>query len=99
MPLAVCRYEKLGAGGMEQAMAVYPRHTAYVREFSASGELLLIGTFADPVADGSMAVFLNREAAQRFIEKDPFVTEGVVVEWTILDWNAQAYRAELTDLV
>jgi uncharacterized protein YciI len=69
---------------------VYPRHSVYADEFGKSGDLLLIGTFADPVADGSMAIFRSREAAERFIGGDPFVVEGVVVRWRILDWNGQS---------
>jgi uncharacterized protein YciI len=91
--LAVCRYEKLGDGGMRRAREVYPRHSAYADEFGESGELLLIGTFADPVADGSMGIFLSRDAAERFVASDPFVTEGVVVGWRILDWNADVHGA------
>jgi uncharacterized protein YciI len=91
MPLAVCRYEQLGPGGMAQAIEVYPRHTAYAKEFGASGDLLLIGTFADPVTDGSMGVFRSREAAERFVANDPFITEGVIVGWRVLDWNADVH--------
>jgi uncharacterized protein YciI len=80
----------MGAGGMAHAREVFPRHSAYVAEFSTSGDLLLIGTFADPVADGSMAIFRSREAAERFIASDPFVVEGVVARWRILDWNGEA---------
>lgn len=91
MHLAVCRYEKLGPGGLALAVEVYPRHTAYATEFAASGDLLLIGTFADPAADGSMGVFRSREAAERFVANDPFITEGVVTEWRVLDWNAEVH--------
>ena len=91
MTLAVSFYEDLGPGGMARAVEVFPRHSAYADEFRASSDdLLMIGTFADPAADGSMAVFRSRDAAQRFIADDPFITEGVVVGWRILDWNAEA---------
>lgn len=88
MSLAVCLYEELGPGGMTKAIEVYSAHTAYAAEFATSGDLLLIGTFADPVADGSMGGFRSREAAERFVAGDPFITEGVVQTWRILDWNA-----------
>ncbi len=93
MLLAVCRYEKLGDGGMQRARDVFPRHSVYAAMFGESGDLLLLGTFADPVADGSMAIFTTREAAERFVAGDPFVTEGVVAEWRILDWNADIHAA------
>jgi uncharacterized protein len=93
MQLTVCRYDRLGPGGMASALEVYPRHAAYVAEFVGSGEILLIGTFADPATDGSMGVFRSREGAERFVAGDPFVTEGVIAEWRLLDWNADVYGA------
>ena len=90
MTLAVSFYEEMGPGGMAQAREVFPSHSAYADDFAMSGDLLMIGTFADPVADGSMAIFRSRDAAERFIAGDPFVVEGVVVGWRILDWNAEA---------
>jgi uncharacterized protein YciI len=75
---------------MAHAREVYPRHSAYVVEFNNSGDLLLIGTFAEAAADGSMAIFRSREAAERFIASDPFILEGVVARWRVLDWNAEA---------
>lgn len=89
MTLAVSFYEEMGPGGMARAREVYPRHSAYADEFARSGDLLMIGTFADPVADGSMAIFRTRDAAERFIANDPFVVEGVVARWRILDWNGE----------
>jgi hypothetical protein len=93
MTLAASFYDEMGAGGMAHAREVYPRHSAYVSEFSTSGDLLLIGTFADAAADGSMAIFRSREAAERFIASDPFVVEGVVAHWRILDWNGEPPEA------
>jgi uncharacterized protein YciI len=51
------------------------------------GDLLLVGTFADPQKDGSMSVFRTREAAEEFAREDPFVLNGVVRDWRVLDWN------------
>ncbi|HEU0205161.1 MAG TPA: YciI family protein [Pseudolysinimonas sp.] len=86
---------------MARARELCPRHSAYVEEFNTSGDLLLIGTFADPAEDGSMAIFRSREAAERFVANDSFIVEGVVVRWRILDWNgepsAQAYDAHMSD--
>jgi uncharacterized protein YciI len=47
----------------------------------------MIGTFADPQRDGSMAIFTTREAAEDFVTGDPFVLNGVVKSWRILEWN------------
>jgi uncharacterized protein YciI len=34
-----------------------------------------------------MGVFTSREAAEEFIEGDPFVIHGVVSKWTVREWN------------
>jgi hypothetical protein len=47
----------------------------------------MVGTFADPVKDGSMAIFSTREAADEFVKDDPFVLNGVVRNVTIKEWN------------
>lgn len=65
----------------------YPAHRARVDEFAARGDLLLVGTFADPQEHGSMSVFRTREAAQAFVDGDPFIHEGVVASYEIREWN------------
>ena len=77
---------------LESAPRHFPAHRARADEFHRSGELLWLGTFADPVADGSMAVFVSEDAARAFAESDPFVTGGVVRTWRVLGWD-EVYRA------
>jgi uncharacterized protein YciI len=43
-----------------------------------------------PQAEGSMAVFGSREAAEEFVRDDPFVNEGVVKAWTLREWDEVA---------
>lgn len=74
------------------ARAHFAAHRAHWAEFVAAGELERIGTFADPQADGSMAVFKTREAAEAFVKDDPFVLNGVVDSWRILGWNEALTR-------
>lgn len=64
----------------------YPAHKQRVDAFHARGDLLAVGTWADP-REGSMAVFQSREAAEEFVREDPFVLNGVVARATIKDWN------------
>ena len=47
----------------------------------------MLGTFANPQEEGSMAIFTTREAAEEFVSGDPFVLHGVVRGWRILEWN------------
>jgi uncharacterized protein YciI len=60
--------------------------------FQADGTLLMIGTFANPQEEGSMAIFTTREAAETFARSDPFVVNGVVRRWTIREWNEAIAR-------
>ena len=76
-----------GPDHFQRLVETYPRHRAYLDEFAKGGEVLMIGTFGDPASEGSMALFRTREAAERFREGDPFVTEGLVWRSRILDWN------------
>ncbi len=75
--------ERSGAT-MDQIMQVYPRHKVLVDQFVARGEVIGIGPFADM---GNMAIFRTREAAQAFIDQDPFRLEGLVKSYTIREWN------------
>ena len=70
-----------------KAPAHFPAHAARLEEFHARGTLLMVGTFAHPQEEGSMAIFARREDAEEFVRGDPFVLNGVVRSWRILDWN------------
>jgi uncharacterized protein len=71
----------------EKAPAIFPAHRARFEEFHRRGLLLLIGPFEDAQNDGAMGVFTTREAAEEFVQGDPFVLEGVVKSWTVRGWN------------
>jgi uncharacterized protein len=70
----------------EKAPLHYPAHKARVDAFHARGDLLAVGTWADP-REGSMAVFRSRAAAEEFVREDPFVLNGVVAGHQIKDWK------------
>ena len=65
----------------------FPAHMERAHEFHARGTLLMLGTFADPQNEGSMAVFASREAAEEFVAGDPFVVHGLVAEWQLREWH------------
>jgi uncharacterized protein YciI len=65
----------------------FPAHRAWFMGFRARGLLLMIGPFADVGTVSAMAVFSTREAAEEFVNGDPFVHHGVVRKWTIREWN------------
>ena len=71
---------------MNKIMAVFPRHKKLLDAYHASGALLAVGTWANPM-EGSMGVFADRASAERFVKEDPFIQEGLVGKVTIRDWN------------
>ena len=79
---------------VETAPVHFAAHSAYADAHHEAGDLLWLGTFADPVADGSMAVFVSPDAAEAFATDDPFVLNGVVKSWRVLAWN-EVYAAEV----
>jgi uncharacterized protein YciI len=81
----VVRYET-APGGLDKVAELFPRHQALWKGFLEDGTLLLIGPMADP-SQGAMAVFATRAAAEAFVAVDPFVTEGLVARWELLEWN------------
>jgi uncharacterized protein len=82
---AVVFYEIAPGKTREDAMAIYPRHKAYLDTFVARKEILAIGPFTD--GTGSMGVFIDRASAEAFVKQDPFILEGLVGKHTIRDWN------------
>lgn len=73
---------------LERRAAFRDEHLALARAAHERGELLLAGAFTDP-ADGGLLVWAtdDRRTVERFIEQDPYVTNGLVVRWTIRSWN------------
>lgn len=63
-------------------------HLALARAACERGELLLAGAFADP-PDGAALVFKadDQAVAERFAASDPYVTEGLVKNWTVRKWT------------
>jgi len=63
--------------------------------FRAERTLLAIGPMEDP-AEGALAIFTSREAAEQFARSDPFVTGGVVGNWDVTGWQ-EAILEPLSD--
>jgi uncharacterized protein len=72
--------------GLAKAPQQFAAHRARLAEFHARGTLLMAGPFMD-AAGGALGIFSTREAAEEFIDGDPFVQNGVVARWTIREWN------------
>jgi uncharacterized protein len=72
---------------LEKARAHMPEHSARGKDFHDRGLLLMYGPFANPLEEGSMAIFTSREAAEEFVRGDPFVVNGLVRGWHIREWD------------
>lgn len=72
---------------MSKAPLHFEAHKALIDEFHERGDLLMVGIFGDPQAEGSMAIFTTREGAEAFVAADPFVLNGVVRAWELREWN------------
>jgi uncharacterized protein YciI len=81
----VVRYET-NPDELGKAVELFDAHKARWSEYADAGTLLAIGPFSDPTK-GALGVFTTREAAEGFVTGDPFVLEGVVASWEVLEWN------------
>jgi uncharacterized protein YciI len=79
-------FYETAAEGLAKAASNYPAHKARLDEFAQRGELLMVGPWANP-AEGALAVFKTRQAAEEFVKEDPFVLNGVVSGVTLKDWQ------------
>ena len=79
-------FYETAADGLAKAQTNYPAHKARLDAFAQRGVLLMVGPWANP-AEGALAIFASREAAEEFVGGDPFVETGVVGKVTFKDWN------------
>jgi uncharacterized protein YciI len=73
---------------IERRAAFRDAHLALARNSNEKGDLLLAGALADP-ADGAVLVFRGDgpEVAEDFARQDPYVLNGLIVEWKIRPWT------------
>lgn len=71
----------------ERAPEHFPAHKVRLDAFHARGDLLMVGVFGDPQAEGSMSIFKTREAAEEFVADDPFILNGVIRSWELREWH------------
>ncbi len=70
---------------LERRGAFRAQHLRFAWEVADEGTLILGGAAGDPPDEG-LLVFTTRAAAQAFAAADPYVTEGLVADWTIKPW-------------
>lgn len=85
MPKYVLFYES-SSDVLAKAPLYLEKHCERWKEFNTRGLLLMVGPFGNP-QEGAMGIFTTREAAEEFVEGDPFVLNGVVSKWYVREWN------------
>ncbi len=81
-----------------QRRAPYRReHLRLAWEAQERGELILGGALADP-PDKAVILFQGEDdrAARDFASKDPYVTSGLVTQWTVRPWTTVVGAAAAT---
>lgn len=73
----------------KDADAVRPVHRAYLRELYAAGSLRAAGPLlgTDPVRALLIVEAADEAAATALSDADPMVTEGIVAERSVIEWN------------
>jgi uncharacterized protein len=79
-------FYEVAQDGMAKAMANFEAHRTRLNEFHARGVLLMAGPLGNP-PEGALGIFTTREAAEEFVKGDPFVLNGVVSKWRLVEWN------------
>jgi uncharacterized protein YciI len=61
-------------------------HLKLAKQAFDANDLVLAGAFAEPL-DGAALVFRSAEAAEKFVQIDPYVKGGVVTSWRVRKWQ------------
>ena len=80
-------FYEMADGAMTKVMQLFPQHRARLDAFHERGVCLGAGPLGDP-PDGALGIFTTREAANEFVEGDPFVKEGAVARVRVVEWRA-----------
>ncbi|MEM6725686.1 MAG: YciI family protein [Bacteroidota bacterium] len=71
---------------LEKRQAYRSEHLGMIYEEMDAGRLLQGGAF-DGAPNQAMLIFTSQEAAEAFAQKDPYVLNGVVVDWHVRVWK------------
>jgi uncharacterized protein YciI len=85
--MKIVAFYDLAPGALPHVLTHFPAHRARLDAFHERGVLIAAGPLGNP-PEGAMAIFTSREAAEEFIKGDPFVTEGLVATWRLVEWKA-----------
>lgn len=86
--MKVLLFYEMFPDAMPKAIENFPAHRARLEAFHARGVLLGAGPMGNP-PEGAMGMFTTREAVEEFVAGDPFVLNGVVAKWRLVEWYAE----------
>jgi uncharacterized protein YciI len=72
---------------LERRGPLREEHLALLREAHGRGELVMGGALPDPYDRALLVWTAPREVVERFVEQDPYVSQGLVTGWTVRPWN------------
>lgn len=79
-------FYEMAPDGLSKAMANVEGHKNRLFEFHKRGVLLMAGPYANPT-EGAVGIFTTKEAAEEFVSGDPFILNGVVAKYRLVEWN------------
>ena len=85
--MKIVSFYDLAPGALGKLKEHYPAHRARLEEFHKRGILIGAGPLGNP-PESAMGIFASREGAEEFIKGDPFVTNGLVAKWRVVEWTA-----------
>jgi uncharacterized protein YciI len=64
------------------------QHLELIKAAHGRGELIMAGALSDPV-DGAILIFKGESpsVAEAFVHQDPYVKNGLIIEWQVRPWN------------
>lgn len=73
---------------LERRVEFRQQHLEMAKELHDTGSLILGGALADP-PDQAILVFKGEspEVAENFARNDPYVQNGLVIEWEVREWT------------
>jgi len=73
---------------LERRVPLREAHLAYANASYDRGEMYMAGALAEP-ADSAVLVFKgdSPKAAEEFAKNDPYVLNGLILEWTVRPWT------------
>lgn len=81
-------FYKTVADYIEKRTPYRAEHLELASKLQKNGTLVMAGALADP-ADSAVLVFKSDtpKSAEDFAKNDPYVKNGVVIEWSVRPWN------------